>query len=301
MSTALSHPVHFKVYPYQLAFKFDAGTSRGVLKTKDTWLIKLESGGKVAWGEAGPLKGLSIDDVPTFQEEIEKKLQSWQSLQEVPDRLDAISQWAKEQVPDHLPAFRFAMETAFRDLFQGGIRKIFDTPFFSGAESIPINGLVWMGEEDFMAGQMEEKLKAGFSCIKMKIGAIDYDREMNLLHRLRKQFTANQLVLRVDANGAFAEDEAAEVLRDLKRLEIHSIEQPVKAGQWEAMARLCAQEITPIALDEELIGVMAASERELLMKTILPQFIILKPTLVGGFRIHWIGFLWQISIARVGG
>ncbi len=283
-------PIELKLFPYDLDFKFDAGTSRGVLKQKRTYLIQLTDGKRTAWGEAGPLKGLSVDDRPTVQEEMTSLLEQWSSAQDFPATLAEVPKWAQERIPDSLPSLRFGMEMAWMDYFNGGKRMIFDTPFYHGQEAIPINGLVWMGSEEFMAQQMEQKLKAGFACIKMKIGAIDYDREMNLLHQLRRQYSANKIVLRVDANGAFAPDEAREVLRDLNRLEVHSIEQPLKAGQWEAMGRLCHQAVTPVALDEELIGLCTQQEQTEMMNEIQPQYIILKPTLVGGIAasLQWI-------------
>lgn len=181
---------------------------------------------------------------------------------------------------------------AFKSLQAENKFDLFPSEFTQNNQSIPINGLIWMGTEAFMKQQIQEKIEAGFRCIKMKIGAIDFETEYTLLKAIRKEFSAKDIELRVDANGAFSPDEALEKLKRLSELELHSIEQPIKAGQIEVMAKLCKQTPLPIALDEELIGVFKTSEKEVLLKTINPQFIILKPSFVGGFQgsTEWIQF-----------
>jgi L-alanine-DL-glutamate epimerase-like enolase superfamily enzyme len=168
------------------------------------------------------------------------------------------------------------------DLANGGERRIFDTQFFRGKEAIPINGLIWMGRKEFMLEQIEKKLTEGYECIKMKIGAIGFSQELELISFIRSRFGSDKIVLRVDANGAFAVDEAEEMLRRLADWDIHSIEQPIKAGQADAMGRLCRAGILPIALDEELIGVTGRDAKRDLLEKIHPHYIILKPTLHGG-------------------
>ena len=177
----------------------------------------------------------------------------------------------------------FGFETAFLDLENGGKRIIYKNDFSLNQKTIPINGLVWMGDKEFMNKQIKEKLKTGFSCIKMKIGAIDFNAEVELLKSIRNEFSSKEIELRVDANGAFNPKNALEKLKRLSALEIHSIEQPIKQGQIEEMADLCAKTPLPIALDEELIGVFTSEEKEKIITAINPQYIILKPSLIGGF------------------
>ncbi len=162
--------------------------------------------------------------------------------------------------------------------------QLFDTPFSSGKTGIPINGLIWMGDQGFMKQQIKDKLSAGFSCIKMKIGAIDFASEIALLKSIRREFNSNEIELRVDANGAFSPKGALEKLEQLAALDLHSIEQPIKQGQWDEMAALCEKTPLPIALDEELIGVFASEEKKRLLHTIKPQYIIFKPSFIGGFK-----------------
>jgi o-succinylbenzoate synthase len=274
---------------HTLNFKFDAGTSRGILKTKDSFYIKLYDEANPTLfgiGEASPLKGLSVD----YREDFEAFLKIFilkfnQEELEENQILEAIY----SPLFDKWPSIRFAFEMALFDLGNGGHRSVFNNDFSRKKAEIEINGLIWMGDEAFMSKQIVEKLKSGFRTIKMKIGAIDFDTEYNLLKTIRSNFTADQLTLRVDANGAFEKDEALEVLNALAKLDIHSIEQPIKAGQWENMAELCAKTPTPIALDEELINV-PLEEQESLLEMIKPQFLIFKPTLLGGFKAtdHWI-------------
>ncbi|MGB7786581.1 MAG: o-succinylbenzoate synthase, partial [Salinimicrobium sp.] len=156
--------------------------------------------------------------------------------------------------------------------------------FTRGNKAIPINGLVWMGEERFMKEQIIQKIEQGFSCIKLKIGAIDFETEIGLLKYIRKEFSSEEIEIRVDANGAFSASEAMEKLKKLSELELHSIEQPVKQGQWELMAQLCEKTPLPIALDEELIGITGVTKKQELLQTIKPQYLIFKPSLIGGFR-----------------
>ncbi|MCG8474469.1 MAG: o-succinylbenzoate synthase [Cytophagales bacterium] len=273
--------IYSRIVPYVLHFKFDAGTSRGVLREKNTWFWVLEDeSGRRGIGECGPLKGLSVDDRPDFEKRLEA-LSSQLAGAELPDRIEEVFGFAERYCPEELPSARFGLETALLDLLQGGRRLIFDTPFYAGREELPINGLIWMGSREFMLEQIKAKLEAGFDTIKMKIGAIGFEEECELLGYIRRHFSEEVITLRVDANGAFSANEAMDKLEKLASFGLHSIEQPIRAGQPEEMYRLCRKTPVPIALDEELIG-LAGEEKAELLDAIAPQFIILKPTLVGG-------------------
>lgn len=277
-----------------LEFKLPAGTSRGVLKTKETWFLLLRNGNRHGIGECGMLKGLSIDDRPDY----ETKLQ-W-----VCDHIDLGLATLYEQLVE-FPSIQIGLEMAFMSIASEDPFQLFSSSFSQGAQGIPINGLVWMGDKEFMNRQISEKIKAGFGCIKMKIGAIDFKTELSLLHAIRKEFSPQNIELRVDANGAFSPKEAMEKLKRLSEFQLHSIEQPIAKGQWEEMAHLCEQSPLPIALDEELIGAFYYEEKTRLLNTIKPQFIILKPSFVGGFKgsDEWIslaeaqGVEWWITSA----
>ncbi len=273
--------IRFKYLKRTLKFRFDAGTSRGVLRSKDVFWIKAfrdESPEICGWGEAAPLIKLSPDDRPDFEEVLLKVLKqmediSW-NLEE-----DFILEKLREFIPFELPSIRFGLETALLDLKNGGKKKTFDNPFFDRNDPILINGLIWMGERDFMLKQIDQKIEEDFDCIKMKIGAIDFEKELELLRYIRNRFSSDQMTLRVDANGAFTKEDIVSKLAKLANLGIHSIEQPIPAGNVEAMRKLCKVTPLPIALDEELIGVKAKAE---LLDQIKPQYIILKPSLLGG-------------------
>jgi o-succinylbenzoate synthase len=257
---------------YILNFKNPSGTSRGVLRTKETWFLILEYQGKIGIGETGLFRGLSIDDVPNYEEKI-----SW-VCKNIHIGLEKLL--AKFIT---FPSIQFGIEQAFLSLESKNKFELFPSEFTKGNMCIPINGLVWMGDQQFMKTQIQEKLKSGFSCIKMKIGAIDFDAEVALLKAIRSEFSSNEIELRVDANGAFKPENALEKLEILSEMELHSIEQPIQQGQLEEMALLCEKTPLAIALDEELIGVFSRKEKRKLIETIKPQFIILKPSLVGGF------------------
>lgn len=271
----------FEYIKRTLQFKFDAGTSRGLLKTRDVYWIKvcsLHNPTVVGWGEAAPLIKLSIDDRPDFEAVLSATLRRISQVHWASDQYELLFQIQK-QLPPELPSIRFGIETALLDLFQGGKKKIFDNNFYDHQAPIPINGLIWMGSREFMLDQIEEKLVQGFDCIKMKIGAIDFEQELGLLKAIRARYSKGEIVLRVDANGAFGPKDAIEKLNQLAELDIHSIEQPIAAGQVASMKHLCRNTPLPIALDEELIG---AGDKASLLDAVLPQHIILKPSLVGG-------------------
>ena len=258
---------------YILNFKQASGTSRGVLKTKDTWFIIIESEEKKGIGECGMFKGLSIDDRPDFE---------------------AVLKWTckniflgKEVLVSKLkefPSIQFGVEMAFLDLENKVPFELFPSEFTNGQDSIPINGLIWMGTETFMKAQIKSKIEEGFSCIKLKIGAIDFQAELDLLKSIRTHFSPDDMELRVDANGAFTPADALEKLKRLSDYHLHSIEQPIRQGQVEEMAKLCQTTPLDIALDEELIGNFNVTDKYDLLQTIQPQYIILKPTLVGGYK-----------------
>ncbi len=277
-----------------LEFKRAAGTSRGVLLTKEAWYIILKDDHSYGIGECGLLRGLSIDD----RSDYEAKL-SW-----VCDHIDQGVDRLYSQLTD-FPSIQIGLETAFKSFASSDPFQLFPSAFSKGKEAVPINGLIWMGDSGFMKEQISEKLKQGFQCIKMKIGAIDFSSEMELLRNIRREFSATEIELRVDANGAFKPAHALEKLKQLSELELHSIEQPIKAGQWTEMAALCEKTPLPIALDEELIGVSTSEEKIKMLNAIQPQFIILKPSFIGGFQgsDDWIskaeerGIGWWITSA----
>ncbi|RZK51823.1 MAG: o-succinylbenzoate synthase, partial [Hymenobacter sp.] len=204
-----------------------------------------------------------------------------------------------------LPALRFALETAALDLAGGGRNQLYLNGFSQGRAGLPINGLVWMGDAAFMRQQIRQKLAAGYSCLKLKIGSLDFDTELALLAEIRAEAGPAELVLRVDANGAFAPTEALGKLARLARFDLHSIEQPIAAGQWPALAELCRHSPVPVALDEELIGLSDPATQEKLLATVRPPYLVLKPTLLGGHAAtrRWIalaeayGAGWWITSA----
>ncbi|WP_196890328.1 o-succinylbenzoate synthase [Aureivirga marina] len=272
---------------YILNFKQASGTSRGVLRTKETYFLYLIDNEKRGIGECAVFRGLSADDRPDY----ERKLQ-W-----VCENI----QLGKEKLLEELyefPSIQFGIEQAFLSFDNNNMFSLFPSNFTTGKEAININGLIWMGDKNFMNKQIEEKIKAGFTTIKMKIGAIDFNTEIDLLQSIRSNFSVYDIELRVDANGAFSPEEALKKLDRLSKLEIHSIEQPIKQEQWIEMAKLCKETPLPIALDEDLIGVFFKEEKEIILKEIQPQYIILKPSLVGGIQgsNEWIEYAEKYNI-----
>ena len=255
---------------YLLQFKNPSGTSRGVLHTKETFFLEILEGDKKGIGECALFRGLSFDDVPDYEEKL-----TW-----LCENINQDSAYLKKELL-HFPSIWFGYEQAILNV-KHGENLYFPSDFTEGKSSIKINGLIWMGNVDFMQTQIEEKLELGFDCIKLKIG-VDWNSEKEILRKLREKFPKEQLELRVDANGGFTFEEAKIVLKELYELGIHSIEQPIKAGNLEEMKLLCATTPTPIALDEELIGVVDFEEKRKLLEKIKPQYIILKPALIGGF------------------
>lgn len=260
-------------HKYILDFKRPSGTSRGVLTQKETWFIIIQHNDKIGIGECGILRGLSIDDRVDYEEKLRWTCENinlgveklWQELLE-------------------FPSIQFGLETAFYSFQAENPFIIFESDFTKGLKNIPINGLVWMGEKEFMKTQIEEKITQGFSCIKLKIGAIDFDKELALLSYIRSNFDEDKIEIRVDANGAFDVTKALYKIIQLTGFKIHSIEQPIRQRQPDSMSELCKITPLPIALDEELIGVFSYSEKEVLLEKIKPQYIILKPSLIGGFK-----------------
>lgn len=261
------------VITHPLKFKLPAGTSRGILKTKPTWFLMLRHTltGSIGIGECSIIPQLSIDDPSEIENQLidlKKQINSGT----IPP-LDHYKEW---------PAVQFALETALNDLAYEEPFSPYPGHFSTSKKTIHINGLIWMGHEDFMLQQIQEKLKSGFTCIKIKIGAIDFETELQLLKSIRNKFDSSQIEIRVDANGAFSFNEAMPKLEQLSKFELHSIEQPIATNQWKEMASLCANSPIDIALDEELIGVIDSGDRAQMLHFIQPQYIILKPSLIGG-------------------
>ena len=272
---------------YNLHFKSPSGTSRGILTEKETWFIFLEENGKVGIGECGILRSLSIDDRPDYEEKLKWTCENihlgkdliWENLIE-------------------FPSIQFGIEMSFLSLASENPFLLFPSDFTKSKKSIPINGLVWMGNEDFMKQQIEEKIAEGFSCIKLKIGAIDFQKEKEILTFIRQHFDEKTIEIRVDANGGFNDSDALYKINQLTGFKIHSIEQPIPKNHTDTMSELCKTSPIPIALDEELIGVFSYDEKEELLVKIKPQYIILKPSLVGGIRgtNEWITLADKLNI-----
>ncbi len=256
---------------HTLHFKQASGTSRGVLRSKDSYFIRLSQNGQTGIGECGLLRGLSADDRPDYTSTLDRLMQQLEN--EEKNLLPSLREF---------PSIQAGLEMALLDL-KSKKHQLFPSAFTQGAATMPINGLIWMGDVAFMKKQVVQKLEQGFGVLKMKIGAIAFAEELAILQSIRKEFSPNELQLRVDANGGFSAAQAPIILQQLADLEVHSIEQPIAKGQWEAMGELCAQSPIPIALDEELIGLWDATHREEMLRTIKPQYIILKPSFVGGF------------------
>ncbi len=279
---------------YILQFKQPGGTSRGILHTKETYFLKITKNRKVGIGECAVFKGLSADDRPDYEEK----------LQWLCDHIDLDKAFLLNELIE-FPSIQFGLEQALLSFKSKDNFELFPSDFTKGNDSITINGLIWMGDRSFMQEQIKEKLKEGFTTIKLKIGAIDFKTELELLKSIRNEFSANEIELRVDANGTFQPKEALEKLKQLSDFQLHSIEQPIKAGQWDEMAKLCDTTPLDIALDEELIGIFKRSDKEKMLQRIKSQYIILKPSLIGGFHgtDEWIelankyGIGWWITSA----
>ncbi len=269
-----------------LQFYRPSGTSRGVLKSKETWIIVLEEDGHFGVGECGLLRGLSRDDRPDYE----------QNLAWLRDSINSNVEEIEQELQD-FPSILFGFEQAMKSLRSEDPFVLFSNEFSKGEDGIDINGLVWMGDISFMKKQIGEKIDQGYRCIKLKIGALDFKAELDLIHALRREYSSDDIEVRVDANGAFSKEDALEKLKRLHELELHSIEQPIKAGQFDEMRALCEQSPLSIALDEELIA--KCSDKIGLLKRIRPQYIILKPSLLGGYEAshEWINAADEMGIS----
>ena len=264
-----------EVHPRILHFQKPAGTSRGTYTERKSWFLYLTSAEqpeRCGIGECAPLPNLSYDDIPAYEEVLANACQRFQETGEID--IEGLRNY---------PSILFGFETALLH-FQKQSFALWNTPFSRGEVGIPINGLIWMGSYKEMTEQVKTKIEAGFRCIKLKIGAIDFEEELKILRMIRQQFSAQDIELRVDANGAFSPTDAMDKLNRLAELDLHSIEQPIRSGQWEEMARLTTSTPLPIALDEELIGCNDPQEKKKLLSMIHPQYIILKPSLHGGIH-----------------
>ena len=258
-----------EIIPRTLYFKQPAGTSRGIYTTHKIWYLKASDNRNAGYGECAPLVKLSCDDVPDYEDILRKACDITAENGNIP----------YDEFNDY-PSILFGLESALLQI-KAGSPCLWNTPFSRGEKGIPINGLIWMGTKEKMLEQIQTKIKLGFHCIKLKIGAIDFNDELQLLKYIRERYSSKDIELRVDANGGFTPADAMYKLEQLAKLDIHSIEQPIKAGQWNAMAELCAETPLPIALDEELIGLNTDTRKQEMLDTIKPQYIILKPTLHG--------------------
>ena len=259
-------------FKHVLKFKSPSGTSRGVLKTKDSWFIVIRDQDRIGVGECSLIEGLSPDPLQTFEK----------TLNEVCKNIKFGLDYFYEKLSSY-PSILFGLETAYLSLKSASPFLLFKSSFTKHAANIPINGLVWMGEKKFMQTQILEKIKSGFDCIKIKIGALDFETEIALLKNVRKEFSEKDIEIRVDANCAFSFDNALEKLKYLSDFSLHSIEQPIETGQWENMAYLCENSPLDIALDEELIG-LPNDDKDKMVSAINPKYIILKPSLIGGIK-----------------
>ncbi|MFZ8836940.1 MAG: o-succinylbenzoate synthase [Flavobacteriales bacterium] len=273
------HFEEFLIERIDLRFKTPARTSRNTLHSKPSWILRVrDKNGKWGWGECSVIPGLSLDQI----ESIERFLNHCKDSKHM----------NLSTIPNDLPAVRFALEMVQLSLHSEESGVFYEGPFVNGKSSIDINGLIWMDTPEAMLQQGMDLAEAGFQTLKMKVGTLPFDTEMGWLRELR-QTLGDEVVLRCDANGAFSKEEKSwtplRKLEALAQLDFHSIEQPLKQDDWEGLASLCSQSPIPIGLDESLIEILPADRVELLDR-IAPQFLILKPSLIGGFEAsqHWV-------------
>ncbi len=290
------------IHKHILTFNFSVRTSRGAMKDKTSWFVKLWDDQRpdvFGIGECGPLPGLSIDDKPEFEDYLNQRVETINNgsfslpgadLSEIGKLLSAL-----KITPDY-PSIVFGFETALLDLIHGGGRLIFENSFSQG-KPISINGLIWMGGLDFMLQQVEIKIRDGFRCLKLKVGGIDFEKECDVLQYIRRKYFRENIVIRLDANGALKPDEAMYKLQELTRFDIHSIEQPIKPGMAQ-MAELCEKSPIPVALDESLIGITGHDQKRQFLANTRPKYIILKPTIHGGLSscAEWIQIANELGI-----
>lgn len=275
---------------FTLHFRKPSGTSRGILTEKDSWFIKLSSTENreiIGLGECSLIPGLSPEKWENFESVLDEKcLEVTQGKMELSGPIPLF------------PSIQFGLETALLDLKNGGKRILFPSEFTNGQQGIPINGLIWMGDKNNMLQQIADKLNHGFSILKLKVGAIDFQEELDILRTIRNEYKEKDLEIRLDANGAWSTNNAISRLQRLAMYKIHSLEQPIKAGNIEEMASVCSSSPIPIALDEELIGIEIKEDKKNLLESIHPSFIILKPSMLGGFKAseEWIRFAAELNI-----
>lgn len=285
---------------YKLEFAFDARTSRGKMKEREIWLLQLDVEGRKGIGEVAPLQGLSVEkikEIPSHLEELKKRLVTLEMREDREGCFDLAKELSEE-----FPSVRCGLEMVLLDVLNGGNQNYFDSSFTQGSP-IPINGLIWMNDKTSMIDQIDEKIDTDFKCVKVKVGALDFSEELSVIKYLRSK--SDDLIIRLDANGGFPTNEALINLKKLSEFDIHSIEQPIMVGQPEAMAFLAQKGSIPIALDEELFGKPSRIQKIELLDSIVPQYIVLKPSLLGGFAetMEWIeladdrGIGWWITSA----
>jgi o-succinylbenzoate synthase len=274
-------PLRFSFHKRVFHFNFKARTSRGLMQDKTSWFIRVSDNDRpemFGFGECGPLPGLSMEHTPDYENTLRDFLEQLNSA--------GLSTSADVKfdrfVPREYPSVIFGLETALRDLRSGGKGLIFDNSFVRG-KGIPINGLVWMGDMDFMMDQINKKIAEGFRCLKLKVGGLDFDRECDILSYIRRRYFRENIVIRLDANGAFKLDDVLYKLEEIAKFDIHSIEQPIKPGQQE-MEELCRKSPIPVAFDEEIIRILSVDDKVAVLKALKPAFIVLKPTLHGGLQ-----------------
>lgn len=266
----------FEIQEKTLHFKSPAGTSRGVYHTRKIYLVTFRSTQNPALegvGECAPLPILSMDDITDYVSRLETFCVETAREGQIP--FDDMRGY---------PSMLFGLESAMAQIRANGSTALYDTPFAQGQQGIPINGLVWMGTYEEMMQMAEEKIRAGFTCLKFKIGGIRFEDEIEIIRGVRQRFGKDVLQIRLDANGAFSASDALHKIEQLSAFDIHSLEQPIPAGMWQEMRHICQQTAIPIALDEELIRVCRSEDKKSMLDTIRPHYLVLKPTLHGGIR-----------------
>ena len=292
--------VRFELISHFLKFNFPTHTSRGSLTEKTIWLIRCYPAHHSSYfglGEASPLQGLSPDFHLDYEQEL-RSILNYLSTLDFPNSPEAVLEFIEHYLPENKPSMRFGVEMAFLDLLHGGKRMLFNNSFSRGEQSIPINGLIWMGKKSFMEKQIREKIENGFTTLKLKIGSLDFETELAIINNIQEKNSHQALTIRVDANGAFPYSEALNKLKRIASLGVHSIEQPIESGHIENLHTLCKKSPLPIALDEELIGHYDIKSKKKLLTYVKPQYIVLKPSLLGGITAcrQWIALAEESNI-----
>ncbi len=258
--------VNFRAYNFNFATPF--ATAKNIFKTRDSLIIEvLFENNQLIIGEAAPLQGFSKETVKEVISNLKNIIPSLLNL-----NTDNSPSFILETVNSlcKYPSLNFALQSIFLRFYLLNNHPLFFNPV---ANKIKVNAILSLSEPDVLQ-KTDLLIKQGYKTIKYKIGFLDFNKEIEILNNIYKNYK-NNIKIRLDPNGTFPTEMIEEYFNKFTQIDFEYIEDPINNL---SDYRFLQSYIDKIAIDSFNFSLNDIDE--LIQNYNIKTFII-KPTILG--------------------